>query len=252
MKKGIAIVGIVIVALIGGISMGCIGTAPVDVIEPDNGGLTEKGLQVKADVAERQARGFVQYTGATELVVVAVVGIELVVVEYVPVLTYSDVSIEYPENLAGYDTIAQRAAIYEQALIEQLEAMDTLTVSQYLPPSTTAYDEFYTAFWQDKLDNYAKMYNMVGNKILTDEDVPCSGEEYVGTVNITYNNNTYEITSATFTWDCQNNITLSNKHVLATATVIEHNETSAVLIDIEVYVCSQLVAEIDGPVIVDF
>ena len=61
MKKIIGIVVLVIIA--GSFLSGCI-SAP-EPVEPETWGLTAKGLQVKADVAERQARGFIQYSGDT-------------------------------------------------------------------------------------------------------------------------------------------------------------------------------------------
>jgi hypothetical protein len=81
----------------------------------------------------------------------------------------------YPENLEGWDTVEERLIAYEEALNTQLEGIDTLVQQKYQNFGKSAYTAFYTAFWQDKLNDYARGYSIIGSRPITD-----SGGDFFG------------------------------------------------------------------------
>ena len=169
MNKGIAVSLLVVATiLVGGLSMGCIDAPVVIPDEPeDNGGLTAKGLQVKADVEERQARGFVQYTGETPVNTTSEV--EVITYKEQPVISYCGCFVLYPGNVAGFDTPIERAYLYQTMLNAKVASMD---ISKQYSQSggETAYLEFYLNYYQGLQDKYEKMYCGVGNKVIGDFD----------------------------------------------------------------------------------
>ena len=175
MKKGLTLgVMAVLVIMVGGLSMGCIGTpvTPVTPEDPETFGLTAKGLQVKADVAERQARGFVQYTGTTlnvtvpeEVEVITYKGCE----EYS--ISYCKCMVTYPDNVAGFDTPMERAFIYQVLLNEKMAAVTSISKQYSQTPGIAGYCDFYQDYYQDLQNKYQKMYCSVGNKVIGDFEI---------------------------------------------------------------------------------
>ena len=175
MKKGIAVSLLVVATiLVGGLSMGCIDAPVVIPDEPeDNCGLTAKGLQVKADVAERQARGFVQYTGENMTGYIPPVVGEVTLIPEVwtslPVISYCRCFASIPENVAGFDTPMERAYIYQAMLNDKMDSIGTITGGQYVRSGQKeAYISMYQRYYQTLQDKYQRMYCGVGNRVLTD------------------------------------------------------------------------------------
>ena len=166
MSKGI-VLGVILAmsVVLGSLSMGCI-TTP-DVPE-ETYGLTERGLQVKADVAERQARGFVQYTGTTATDFYDGLGYDVNLYKSSPpVISYCRCFASIPENVAGFDTPMERAYIYQAELNAKVASMD---ISKQYSQSggSIAYKEFYLNYYEGLQDKYEKMYCGVGNKVIGD------------------------------------------------------------------------------------
>lgn len=159
MKKGltIGIISALFLVVVGGLSMGCIDAPEVpEVVE------VVKVVEVPEEVV-------------TTMTVIELVIVE--VVEEVEVITYKlaynpCITVLYPENLAGFDTIEERANKLQSMLDAKISTIGTNTGGQYHVANPKAYSEFYQGYYQDELDGYIKMYSTLGNKIMTDEYDP--------------------------------------------------------------------------------
>lgn len=157
MKNGIKIaVALVLAVILGGLSMGCIDKTMEDTWSPEE--------IVVPEVLPEEFNGSEEFEGTTiviELVIVEVEPeVEVITYKYNPVLTYDCVYIAYPENLVGFDTIGERAHIYQVALDKVVEKYE----------SDITYQKKIYRYYQRLLDKYAKTYEQVGNTILTDSD----------------------------------------------------------------------------------
>jgi hypothetical protein len=157
MKKGITLaLALVFAVMVGGLSMGCIDKTVEDAFIPE--------VTVEEIAEEPIIIGGLPVPPMTEEPTV----VDKPIVVYKPTLVYSKGYVKYPENLAGFDTIRERAIKYQAMLDKKMAAMETLTVSQYLSPNGKPYEEFYLGLYQQKLDDYTAMYLKLGNKVLSD------------------------------------------------------------------------------------
>jgi hypothetical protein len=164
MKKGITIAVIAVLAVIvGGLSMGCIDAPdiPVAPLIPDVVDIPTVTPEVITVV---------------EVIVVEIPVSEVEVITYkeYPTLEYTACYVEYPDNVAGFDTPCERAAILQVQLNSKLDMVydGKITQQRYQYRGEQAFVEFYTEAYQDKLDKYVKLYCGLGNRILTDSNDP--------------------------------------------------------------------------------
>jgi hypothetical protein len=151
MKNGIKIaVTLVLAILVGGLSMGCI-DAPVKV----------PVINI-TDPAELPSEVF---NGTTIVVEIVMVDIPEVVAESY-ILTYNPyITVLYPENIVGWDTIEERAYMYQAKLNFMVNYYEGYQGYEFKGRS-----EFYHRYYQGKQDKYQRMMNYVGNTILTDSE----------------------------------------------------------------------------------
>jgi hypothetical protein len=174
MKKGITIsIALVLAVIVGGLSMGCI-DAPGIPAAPE--------IPDVVDIPE-----VVNTPIVVEIVVVDVTGseVEVITYKYYPILVYSGCYVEYPDNVAGFDTPKERAYIYQGMLNDKMDSLYEKGIAQqrYQCWGDKSYTEFYHGFYQDKLDKYTKLYCGLGNRILTDSNDPIVKD--VGAFNFT-------------------------------------------------------------------
>jgi hypothetical protein len=161
MKKGITIgLALVFAVMVGGLSMGCIDSTIEDAFIPE----VVEVVEVVVVPEEVESTTIV-----VEIVIVEVEEVEVITYK----LTYNPcITVLYPDNVAGFDTIEERANELQGRLDAKISSIGTNTAGQYHIANPKAYSEFYQEYYQDELDGYIKMYCTLGNKILTDDNEP--------------------------------------------------------------------------------
>jgi hypothetical protein len=157
MKTQITIVVVAVMAVIvGGLSMGCI-DAPVEVIE----------VPEVVEVVE-----VVEVLLVVEVIEITPSEVEVITYKVYPVINYCECTVEYPDNVAGFDTPKERAYIYQSMLDDKMDTLydEGIAQQRYQSWGDKSYTEFYHGLYQDKQDSYQKLYCGLGNKIMTDGD----------------------------------------------------------------------------------
>lgn len=168
-------------------------------------------------------------------IVVEIVMVEVVeVVEEVkvyPTLVYCTCDVEYPDNVIGWDTPCERAAMLQAELDTMTDSIYEGKVVQqrYQYKGKQAMLDFYAAHYQSKLDSYINLYCAIGNMILSDS------EDYETTLTVAGFNFTSpwgdrNLGNGSFTFDTNREVvsfvgineTASGKYVTA-------NETGAII-----------------------
>jgi hypothetical protein len=176
MKAQITIgIAVVFAVIVGGLSMGCL-DAPDIPAAPEIPDVVDIPT-VPPEVITVVEVIVVEVTEVTE--------VEVITYKEYPVIVYCECTVEYPDNVAGFDTPKERAYIYQGMLNDKMDSLyaDGIAQQRYQQWGDKSYTDFYHTFYQDKLDKYTKLYCGLGNRILTDTNDPIVRD--VGAFNFT-------------------------------------------------------------------